>query len=128
MYVTQAYRGSEVITPVFPNFGARWRRLVSLTADCFTPGQCAPVPIEWEARRRQFLKNKQKCKQVNKQIDGAESVLRSRNLLGYTRDFSSFVQPKFYLDVHGSVHHNTNLIEMTNKMQLCWTIYYSIVP
>jgi hypothetical protein len=32
------------------------------------------------------------------------------------------------LDVHGSVHHNTNLIEMTNKMQLCRTIYYSTVP
>jgi hypothetical protein len=31
-------------------------------------------------------------------------------------------------DVHGSVHHNTNLIEMTNEMQLCRTIYYSIVP
>ena len=31
-------------------------------------------------------------------------------------------------DVHGSVRHNTNLIEMTNKMQLCRTIYYSIVP
>jgi hypothetical protein len=30
-------------------------------------------------------------------------------------------------DVHGSVHHNTNLTEMTNKMQLCRTIYYSIV-
>jgi hypothetical protein len=30
--------------------------------------------------------------------------------------------------VHGSVHHNTNLTEMTNKMQLCRTIYYSIVP
>jgi chromosome condensin MukBEF MukE localization factor len=33
-----------------------------------------------------------------------------------------------YLDVHGSVHHNINLIEMTNKMQLCRTIYYSTVP
>jgi hypothetical protein len=31
-------------------------------------------------------------------------------------------------NVHGSVHHNTNLIETTNKMQLCRTIYYSIVP
>jgi len=31
------------------------------------------------------------------------------------------------LDDHGSVRHNTNLIEMTNKMQLCRTIYYSIV-
>jgi len=31
-------------------------------------------------------------------------------------------------DVHGSVHHNTNLTEMTNKMQLCRTIYYSNVP
>jgi hypothetical protein len=30
------------------------------------------------------------------------------------------------LDLHGSVHHNTNLIEMTNKMQLCRSIYYSI--
>jgi len=26
------------------------------------------------------------------------------------------------------VYHNTNLIEMANKMQLCRTIYYSIVP
>jgi hypothetical protein len=34
----------------------------------------------------------------------------------------------FELDVHGSVHHNAHLIEMTNKMQLCRTIYYSIVP
>jgi len=32
------------------------------------------------------------------------------------------------LDVDGSVHRNTDLIEMTNKMQLCRTIYYSIVP
>jgi len=31
-------------------------------------------------------------------------------------------------DVYGSVHHDTNLIEMTNKIQLCRTIYYSIVP
>jgi len=31
------------------------------------------------------------------------------------------------LDVHGCVHHNINLIEMTNKMQLCKTIYYFIV-
>jgi len=29
---------------------------------------------------------------------------------------------------HESAHHNTYLIEMTNKMQLCRTIYYSIVP
>ena len=32
------------------------------------------------------------------------------------------------LDLHGFVHHNGNLIEMTNKMQLCRTVYYSIVP
>jgi hypothetical protein len=25
-------------------------------------------------------------------------------------------------------YHSSNLIEMTNKMQLCRTIYYSIVP
>ena len=31
-------------------------------------------------------------------------------------------------DVHGSVHHNTNLIEMTNKMHLRRTICNSIVP
>jgi hypothetical protein len=31
------------------------------------------------------------------------------------------------IDVHGSTHYNTNLIEMTKKMQLCRTIYYSIV-
>jgi len=38
------------------------------------------------------------------------------------------VKSYIHIDVHGSVHHNTNLIEMTNKMQLCRTIYYSIVP
>jgi len=26
------------------------------------------------------------------------------------------------------MHYNTNLIEMTNKMQLCRTIFYSIFP
>jgi len=31
-------------------------------------------------------------------------------------------------DFHESVHHNTNLTKMTNEMQLCRTIYYSIVP
>ena len=36
-------------------------------------------------------------------------------------------QPGQKFDVHGSVHHNTNLKEMTNKMQRCWTIYYSTV-
>jgi len=30
-------------------------------------------------------------------------------------------------DVHGSVHLNINLIEITNKMQTCSRIYYSIV-
>jgi len=32
------------------------------------------------------------------------------------------------LDIHRYVHDNTILIEMTNKMQLCRIIYYSIVP
>jgi len=31
-------------------------------------------------------------------------------------------------DVLGSVHRNVNLIERTNKMQLCSRIYYSSVP
>jgi hypothetical protein len=31
------------------------------------------------------------------------------------------------LGVHGSVHHSINLIEITNKMQLCIRIYYFIV-
>jgi hypothetical protein len=30
------------------------------------------------------------------------------------------------VDVHEYVHHNKNRIEMTNKMQLCMTIYHSI--
>jgi hypothetical protein len=34
----------------------------------------------------------------------------------------------FEFDIHGSVHHNTILIKMTNKMQLCRIIYYFIVP
>jgi len=34
--------------------------------------------------------------------------------------------PKGYFDIHGSVHHNIILIQMTNKMQLCRIIYYSI--
>ena len=34
----------------------------------------------------------------------------------------------FYkLDVHGSVHHNINLIEINNKMRPCSRIYYSNV-
>jgi hypothetical protein len=31
------------------------------------------------------------------------------------------------LDVHGSVHHNINRIEITNKMRPCSRIYYSKV-
>jgi len=31
------------------------------------------------------------------------------------------------LDVHVSVHHNINRIEITNKMRPCSRIYYSIV-
>jgi len=34
----------------------------------------------------------------------------------------------FEFDIHGFVHQNTDLIKMTNKMQLCGMIYYSIVP
>jgi hypothetical protein len=34
----------------------------------------------------------------------------------------------YKFDVHGYVHQNTNLIEMANKMKLCRTVYYSIVP
>ena len=33
----------------------------------------------------------------------------------------------FYLDVHGSMHRNINLIEITKKMQTCSRIYYSKV-
>jgi len=40
----------------------------------------------------------------------------------------SGTKTSWLLEVHGSMHHNTNLIEMTNKMQLCRTTYYSIVP
>jgi len=39
-----------------------------------------------------------------------------------------FWHAMYELDVHGSMRHNTNLIEMTNKMQLCRTIYCSTVP
>jgi len=31
------------------------------------------------------------------------------------------------LDIRGSVHHNTNLIEIANKMRPCSRIYYSSV-
>ena len=34
---------------------------------------------------------------------------------------------KSELDVHGSVRHNTNHIEITDKMQPCTRIYYSVV-
>jgi len=57
-------------------------------------------------------------------------------LLSFSSSSSSFSPPLSTiirtvtpsLDVHGSVHHNTNLIEMTKKMQLYRTIYHSIVP
>jgi hypothetical protein len=31
------------------------------------------------------------------------------------------------LDVHKSLHHNINIIEITNKLRLCSRIYYSSV-
>jgi len=34
---------------------------------------------------------------------------------------------KYILDVHGSVLHNINLIEVTSKMRPCSRIYYSNV-
>jgi hypothetical protein len=45
-------------------------------------------------------------------------------MLDYSKDTMSV---EFKLDVHGSVHHSTNLAKMTKNMQLCRTIYYSIV-
>jgi len=51
----------------------------------------------------------------------SEPCIQWRNVSGLT---IHLVQ----LDVHGSVHHNINLIDMTKKMQLCSTIYYSVVP
>jgi len=54
------------------------------------------------------------------------------NFMQYTRNFFTNIlltlQKKgFKLDVHGSVHHNINLIEITNKMRPCSRIYYSNV-
>ena len=45
---------------------------------------------------------------------------------------SNSLQPRkglffFGFDVHGSMHHNINLIEITNKMRPCSRIYYSNV-
>jgi hypothetical protein len=34
---------------------------------------------------------------------------------------------KDVLDIHGSLHHNINLIEITNKIRPCSRIYYSNV-
>jgi hypothetical protein len=42
--------------------------------------------------------------------------------------FRKNLEGRRVIDVHGSVDHNTNLIEITKKMQLFRTIYYSIVP
>jgi hypothetical protein len=39
----------------------------------------------------------------------------------------SYKQKCLMLDVHESVHHNVNLIEITNKMRPCSRIYYSNV-
>ena len=51
------------------------------------------------------------------------------NILWNTGSVSphSQIQLPNYLDVHGSVHHNIHLIEITNKMRPCSRIYYSIV-
>jgi hypothetical protein len=48
-------------------------------------------------------------------------------VLKYQR-YKTYKIPRFLyiLDVHKSVHHNINLIEMTNKIPLCRTIYYSL--
>ena len=41
--------------------------------------------------------------------------------------FSKHTKYVHLLDIHGSVHYNTIFIKMTNTMQLCRIIYYSIV-
>ena len=41
--------------------------------------------------------------------------------------FLGFKLPWLPLDIHGSVHYNTNRIEITNKMRPCSRIYYSNV-
>jgi hypothetical protein len=51
-----------------------------------------------------------------------------RNLPEVTPFMTTNVKNIVEFNVHGSVHYNRNLIEMTKKMQPCRTIYYSIVP
>ena len=43
------------------------------------------------------------------------------------RSLRADVYPISKLDVHGSMHHNINLTEITNKMRPCSRIYYSTV-
>jgi hypothetical protein len=56
-----------------------------------------------------------------------EYLWHNLNLKLYYLYYSYYDARIHEFDVHGSVQHNTNLIEMTNNMQLCSTIYYSIV-
>jgi hypothetical protein len=46
---------------------------------------------------------------------------------GYCWTTKIYTTTESSLDVHGSVHHSTNHIEITNKMQPCNRIYYSNV-
>jgi len=59
--------------------------------------------------------------------DGRQGVDPSFGIVPGTKQYLA-ARFRYKLDVLESAHHNTNLIEMTNKMQLCRTIYYSIVP
>jgi hypothetical protein len=46
---------------------------------------------------------------------------------GYCWSTKIYTTTESSLDVHASVHHSTNHIEITNKMQPCTRIYYFIV-
>ena len=53
---------------------------------------------------------------------------RKQSTTSHAKIYEHYKIIPYKLDVHRSVHHNTDLMGMTNKMQLCRTIYYSIVP
>jgi hypothetical protein len=72
-------------------------------------------------RRIEFICNTQNLVNTNY----FKNVLYQNYRHTHTHTHTTFYYDK--LDVHGSVHHNINRIEITNQMQPCSRIYYSNV-
>jgi len=58
----------------------------------------------------------------------AKAKLLSVIIIPFSSQETCRATSKYVFNIHGSVDHNKILIKMSNKLQLCRLIYYSIIP